>query len=289
MKRFNILVAACALLLASACNREVEFQHETFVSLNSISYSVDETVGTVTVPVTIYNPTGAEVQVTVATTDINAESGVDYEIVSPASGLLTFSGEETTKNIEVAITDYTGEFTGSKDFKLQIACTTPGVTVGSFNTASFVIKDLDHPLSMFIGEWAGAPLIDYFYGDQYALNLTIVANDEDPTFSTLYIQNLDPYFASNGINAANSCNIFLAQVTEDKKQLIIQSGQPVGYKTCQLIGFDGPNLDTASTTGYLIFDFNADGTLTIPNAFGVYNAGEGWYSAYLGGLTLSKK
>lgn len=288
MKKINIIAAAMALVLSASCNRNIEFQHETFATFDAVTFSVDETVGRVSVPVSIYNPTGSEIQVTVKAVDGKGVSGVDYEIVSPASGILTFSGDVTSQNIEVEITDFSGEFTGSKDFSIEIASATAGVSVGNLNTARFTIKDLDHPLAAFIGDWTGAPLVDFFYGDQYTLNLTIIANDDDPTFSSVYVQNIDPYFASAGFNAANGCNTFLAVANAERTQLTLESGQPIGYKTCQLLGFDGPDLNTAGTTQYMLFDLNADGTLTIPNAYGVYNAGEGWYSAYLGGLTLSK-
>lgn len=288
MKKINIIAAAMALVLSASCDRNIEFQHETFATFDAVTFSVDETAGRVSVPVSIYNPTGSEIQVTVKAVDGKGISGVDYDIVSPASGILTFSGDVTSQNIEVEITDFTGEFTGSKDFTIEIASATAGVTVGNLNTARFTIKDLDHPLAAFIGDWTGAPLVDYFEGDQYTLNLTIIANDDDPTFSSVYVQNIDPYFASAGYNSNNGFNTFLAVANAERTQLKLESGQPVGYKTCQLLGFDGPDLDTAGTTQYMLFDLNEDGTLTIPNAFGVYNAGEGWYSAYLGGLTLSK-
>jgi len=288
MKKINIIAAAMVLVLSASCNREIELQPQTFATLDAVSFSVDETVGKVSVPVSIYNPTGAEVQVTVKGVDGRGVKGVDYDIVSPSSGILTFSGDVTTQNIEVEITDFTGEFTGGKDFTIEIASATAGVSVGNLNTAYFTIKDLDHPLAAFIGEWTGGPLVDFFYGDQYTLNLTILSNDDDPTFNSVLVQNIDPYFAGAGFNSNNGCNIFVAVANEDRTQLLLESGQPIGYSTCQLLGFDGPDLNTAGTTQYMLFDLNADGTLTIPNAFGVYNAGEGWYSAYLGGVTLSK-
>lgn len=288
MKKINFIAAAIVLVLSASCNREIELQPQTFATLDAVSFSVDETVGKVSVPVSIYNPTGAEVQVTVKGVDGRGVKGVDYDIVSPSSGILTFSGDVTTQNIEVEITDFSGEFTGGKDFTIEIASATAGVSVGNLNTAYFTIKDLDHPLAAFIGEWTGGPLVDFFYGDQYTLNLTIVSNDDDPTFNSVLVQNIDPYFAGAGFNSNNGCNIFVAVANEDRTQLLLESGQPIGYSTCQLLGFDGPDLNTAGTTQYMLFDLNADGTLTIPNAFGVYNAGEGWYSAYLGGVTLSK-
>ena len=289
MKKINFIAAAMVLMLSASCNRAIDLQPETFATFDAVSFSVDETVGRVSVPVSIYNPTGAEVQVTVKAVDGKGVNGVDYDIVSPSSGILTFSGDVATQNIEVDITDFTGEFTGGKDFKIEIASATAGITVGNYNTAYFTIKDLDHPLAAFIGDWTGGPLVDFFYGDQYTLNLTIVSNDDDPTFNSVLIQNIDPYFAGAGFNANNGCNIFVAYANEDRTQLLLESGQPIGYSDCVIMGFDGPDLSSAGTTQYALFDLNADGTLTIPNAFGVYSSSAGgWYSAYLGGLTLSK-
>lgn len=289
MKKIYIIAAALTLVLTASCNRKVGFEHETFATLDAVSYSVDETVGKLIVPVSIYNPTGAEVQISVSVDDVTATSGTDYDIVSPALGLLTFSGEETTKNIEIDITDFSGEFTGSKSFTIHIASVTEGVTVGSFSTASVTIKDLDHPLAAFIGEWTGSPLIDFFRGDEYPLTITISANDDDPNYSSLFISDLDPYFGSNGFTSAVGCNIFLGEVNDAKTQILIKSGQPIGYSTCQLIGFDGADPSSSGEAQYFIIALNEDGTLTFPNAFGVYNEGEGWYSAWYGGLTLTKK
>lgn len=290
MKKINIIAAAMVLVLSVSCNREIELEPQTFATLDAVSFSVDETVGKVSVPVSIYNPTGAEVQVTVKGIDGKGVKGVDYDIVSPASGILTFSGDVATQNIEVEITDFSGEFTGGKDFSIEIASATEGVNVGNLNTAYFTIKDIDHPLAAFIGEWTGGPLVDFFYGDQYQLTLSIISNDDDPTFNSVLVQNIDPYFASAGFNAVNGCNIFVAVANEDRTQITIESGQPMGYDDCVIVGFDGPDLASASTTGYFPLNLNADGTLTMPNAFGVNSANAGgWFSAYLGGLTLSKK
>ena len=93
MKKIYIIAAALTLVLTASCNRKVGFEHETFATLDAVSYSVDETVGKLIVPVSIYNPTGAEVQISVSVDDVTATSGTDYDIVSPALGLLTFSGE----------------------------------------------------------------------------------------------------------------------------------------------------------------------------------------------------
>ena len=66
MKKNILLIAAAVLVVfASSCNRKVEFEHNTFATLMASSYSFDEDVQEVVVPVSIYNPNGKEVQVSV--------------------------------------------------------------------------------------------------------------------------------------------------------------------------------------------------------------------------------
>jgi len=177
MKKINIIAAAMVLVLSASCNRKIELQPQTFATFDAVSFSVDETAPSVSVPVSIYNPTGAEVQVTVKGVDGKAVNGVDYEIVSPASGILTFSGDVATQNIEVKINGQVGEFTNNKDFTIQIASATTGVSVGNLNTARVVIKDLDHPLASILGEYAAEGL-SAAAGGAYAWTVTIDKNDD---------------------------------------------------------------------------------------------------------------
>lgn len=165
------------LVLSASCNRKIELQPQTFATFDAVSFSVDETAPSVSVPVSIYNPTGSEVQVTVKGVDGKAVNGVDYEIVSPASGILTFSGDVATQNIEVKINGQVGEFTNNKDFTIQIASATAGISVGNFNTARVVIKDLDHPLASILGEYSGVGVFASV-GGVYNWTLTIDKNDD---------------------------------------------------------------------------------------------------------------
>lgn len=165
------------LVLSASCNRKIELQPQTFATFDAVSFSVDETAPSVSVPVSIYNPTGSEVQVTVKGVDGKAVNGVDYEIVSPASGILTFSGDVATQNIEVKINGQVGEFTNNKDFTIQIASATNGVGVGNLNTARVVIRDLDHPLASILGEYSGVGVFASV-GGVYNWTLTIDKNDD---------------------------------------------------------------------------------------------------------------
>ena len=87
-KIINIIAAALLLLVASSCGRKVTYEYSTYATLESSSYSFDEDVEEVTIPVTIYNPTGLEVQLAVSTIEGKAEEDKDFEIISPISGVL---------------------------------------------------------------------------------------------------------------------------------------------------------------------------------------------------------
>ncbi|MGM9790551.1 MAG: Calx-beta domain-containing protein [Candidatus Cryptobacteroides sp.] len=291
-KSIKIMAGAAIVLAAASCGRLESFDHQTFATFNAVDYSVEETVGQVKVGVSLYNPTKSETKITVKAIDGKAVNGTDYEIVSPASGVLTFKPGESSQDVVVEIKNQEGVFTGTLDFSLELVSATTGVTVGNFNTASFTIKDLDHPLAAFIGNWS-ADVRSYDWGPEYGgisyytLNVTILADEEDETYTKLIIQNLEPYFASNGLTAANGYNIFEGVVNDAKNQVTIPMGQPIGYKTVVLVGIDNTDLDTATAYSDIIMNLNADGTLTIPNGYGSYSGG--FWECLNGPITLTKK
>ena len=272
------------LVLSASCNRKMEFQHETFATFDAVSFGVDETVGQVKVPVSIYNPTGSEIQITLKAVDGKAVEGVDYEVVSPTSGILTFSGDQTTQEITVNITDYSGEFTGAKDFKLVIESATAGVSVGNYNTASFNIKDLDHPLSKFIGTWEGT-MAGMFQSAAWPTSFIVAADENDDTFTKLILDDgINPYFIAAGIKGAT----FQAEVSGD--QIIVYAEQPMGYSDVVVLGFDAADPNEASAYDHLRFQYNEDGTLTQLNAYGAYTPGAGgFYEIYMGGPVFTRK
>lgn len=276
-----------ALVLTASCDRKLEFQHETFATFDAVSFSVDETVGQVTVPVSIYNPTGSEIQVTVKAVDGKGVAGVDYEIVTPSSGILTFSGDVTTQNVVVAITDYSGEFTGAKDFSLKLESATAGVGVGNYNTARFTVKDLDHPLSLFIGNWSGS-ILSYFDGGNIPINFTIAANEEDETFSSLIISDLDPALVSYGYTAANGYNMYLGTVNAEKNKITVAAGQETGLTGYVIVGFDTDSIETATAFVDLVIDY-VDGKLVINQGWGSTDGTGYWGGIYFGGAELTKK
>lgn len=277
--KYTLATLALAALFAS-CDRKAEFKSEKFISVDNNSYSVSEVVGEVTIPVHLYNADNSEVKVSVTVLPGTAEEGVDYEVVTPASGVLTFAAGETTKEVKVAIKSHEGVYTGNKNFAVQVASATEGVLVGKFDTAAVTINDLDHPLSMFIGDWTGKFSTGRGVYDGHTITISPVEGD----ITKLYINNLEPYFAINGLVAPNY-NVFEGVVNEDKTVITISMGQAIGYGSVYLIGFADPNGDT--TTADVTIELNQDGTLTIPNFWGVLDSG-GWWNYCFGPTVLSK-
>ena len=117
MKRNIILFVAAAFALFSmaSCNRKVEYQFDTYATLYHSSFNVKEDAGEYSILVLLQNATGADVQVSVKIDEGKAVEGVDYEVISPANGILSFSGETDSLAVVVKIFDsFVGEFTGTK-------------------------------------------------------------------------------------------------------------------------------------------------------------------------------
>jgi hypothetical protein len=292
MKKYIYLTAAVlGLVFASSCGRKIEFEHIPFASLQTEVYSFNEDAGEITIPVTIYNPMNSDMQLTVKVTDGKAKEGVDFEILSPVSGVLTCAAGETSQNIVVGITNFPGKLTGSKDFSIEIGSATQGFQVGNCNTAQLTIMDLDHPLKDFIGVWTGSTT--GYSGYNYTWDITVAGNDEDPTYSTLIVSNLCPYTSLyGGLSPAAGFNIFKATANSDMTQMIVENDQYIGTldgEVLTLAGVDAPTLDTAQYYSDIVFHLSADKkTLTVPNAYGPVGS-QGFWEIYPGPIVFAKK
>lgn len=219
-KIINIIAAALLLLVASSCGRKVTYEYSTYATLESSSYSFDEDVQEVTIPVTIYNPTGAEVQLSVNTVDGKAKEDVDFEIISPISGVLTFAPGETVQEVVIGINERPNDRTGSLDFTLVIESLTEGFNVGNVNTAKLTIKDLDHKYKDFIGEWSATATGES--GANYSWTMTVEPDDSDEEI--LLVKDLDP---TVGFKSSEGYNIFDA-VVDSNRSLRIKAGSFAG-------------------------------------------------------------
>ena len=282
MKRIYFIIAAVSLLLVS-CGRKVEFQHESFATLDAVKYTVREDAGEFKVPVSLYNPSGAEVQLIVKTKDSTAVKDVDYEIVSPASGVLTFSGDDSEKDIVIKLNH-------NKAFQKSIASADGDYGIGNLNTATCVIKDAEHPLDKFIGEWKGSAVsLD---GTNYPVTVTVAEDEADETYTKLKVSGVEPFTSSLSSVAPMS-----AVVNADKTQIAVPSGQQIGYyegygSYFKFYAFE-PAGEAFNQLPNLTMSYNQDGTLTVNELFGclfTYTDGNTYiYDVYNKGLKLTRK
>jgi hypothetical protein len=287
MKRNIILFVAAAvtLLLAASCNRKVDYQFEKYATLYHSSFTVAENAGELRIPVLVKNTKGADVQVSVKIAEGTAVEGVDYEVVSPANGILSFSGDTDSLDVVInLLTPALGEFTGAKNFNVSVASATEGVGVGLISNAKVTIDDIDHPLAAWIGSWTGE--IEGFFGNwpKGATTFTVSADPEGDPFSDLIVSGgINPYFVA----AAGANPDFSAKV--DGNQLIIYAEQPCGYSDVVLLGFDAADPNAASAYDHARFQLQEDGTLVVLTAYGAYTpSGGGFYEIYLGGAVFTK-
>jgi hypothetical protein len=288
MKRniFLFVAAALTLLLSASCNRKIEYQFEKYATLYSSSFSVAENAGELRIPVLVNNTKGADVQVSVKVADGKAVAGVDYELVSPANGILSFSGNTDSLDVVLKIFDsFLGEFTGTKDFSVSIASATDGVTVGQLSNATVAIDDVDHPLAAFIGSWTGNMIGMFGNWPGGASTITISADPNgDPFTDLIFDGGINPYFvAAIGANPSFSAKV-------DGNIVTVGAEQPMGYSDVVLLGFDNADPNAAEYYDDAHFELMEDGTLVQLNAFGAYTpSGGGFYEIYLGGAVFTKK
>lgn len=287
MKRNIILFVAAAvtLLLAASCNRKVEYQYEKYATLYHSSFTVAENAGELRIPVLVNNTKGADVQVSVKIAEGSAVEGVDYEVVSPANGILSFSGDTDSLDVVINIIAFEGEFTGAKDFSVNITSVTDGLLVGTINSANVIIQDLDHPLSMLAGQWEGTVLYATNPPTPLPAVLNIAIDEADETYSKVIIEGWEAH-PSYGGYALPIVGVYDAE----RSTLLVPPGQAAwgvdGYGFV-FYGYDGSNAVNLE----LVYDPKTE-TLTQANYYGCYSTAgsdQGWWSLYQPGAVFTKK
>lgn len=293
MKRYIILLAAAALalFLSASCNRKYEYEPATYASLYLTSFAVDETVGEVKVPVIISNKSKSDVQIAVTLKPGTALSNTDYELISPANGILTFSGDTDSLAAVIGIKAFEGVFTGGKAFTLEISSLTDGVSVGNFSTAKLSIKDLDHPLNFLMGSWTGI-LSDIFSDSQIPVELTVSEDPDDPTYKNLVVEGLDPRNGSYSEAIIGTYNSDANELVFAAKQQLVSP--PEGNAPGLLMGWDAA-FTMCGKDLVMVYD-ETDNTLTTQNIYGGWVEGTGltpkdagFYSLYESGAVFTKK
>lgn len=280
-----MVAAALTLFLSASCGRKIEYERISYLTLYDVTYDINEDIGQLVVPVIINNATGAEVQVAVTVTGDSAEEGVHYDVVSPANGILTFSGDTDSLAVLIDISDsFVGEFIQDKSFTVSVASMTDGLFAGAFTEANVNIIDIDHPLFPFIGTWEGT-MYGMFQSPTYETSFKVKSNKDDTTFSKLLVDAyINPYFTSAGIKTAEYDAVVSNGV------MTVGAEQPVGYDDVVLLGFDTADPNDASSYDDVHYVRQEDGTLLQANAFGAYTpGGGGFYEIYYGGAVFTRK
>lgn len=287
MKRNIILFVAAAftLLLAASCNRKYEYEFTRYATLYHTEYSVPETVGELRIPVLINNTDGSEVQVTVKVEDVTALADVDYEVVSPSNGILTFSGETDSLDVVLNIVSYEGKFTGNKSLTVSIASATEGLIMGHNTVANVLIQDLDHPLAPLAGSWAGTVNFATNPPTPLPATLNFAIDEKDDTYTKMILTGWEAHPSYGGYALP-----VVATYNKENTTIYVTAGQAAwgvdGYGFV-FYGFDGSNAVDLE----LKYD-EASRTLTQMNYYGCYSTAgddQGWWSLYEPGAVFTKK
>jgi len=282
----KILSAAVVLLSFAACQEKAEFVTYPYARLEEESYSVAENGGSIDIPVYVYAQ-GESVNTTVSfeVTSGTAKEGTDFT-VTPSNGVLTVSGSNKGY-IKINVVNHEGVFTGDTYFTVKLVGVTNDYTLGAYREATITIKDLDDPRSAFLGSWTVDA--EGYFGGEYTIAPTIIADPDDNTYTRVIICNLDPYFAGYGYTYANGVNYMYGTMNDERTAIVAENAQAMGYSSCLFMSFNDPSADNATDYADFTFNLNSDGTLTLPNAWGVYLPGGGWYSLYNGPFNFAKK
>lgn len=132
---------------------------------------------------------------------------------------------------------------------------------------------------------------DVWGESSYNFEATLVAGNND----SIFVCNLDPYFATNGFVAANGYNILggVLSVSEDGSSATItcSSAQPMGYSDAIFMGFDptanGGEGDFANDIVLTIKKYGAAASLT--PGYGIYTPGQGGFYTLFSAFELARK
>lgn len=258
---FGALVASCNI------NEYPTFDDkDAFAAFTSNSMTVKEDVGTVNIPVHLTSLGGVATTVTYEFVNGTAKQGVDFEDAS-GSGSISFAAGESEKYITVKVLPHLGEYTGDLSFSVKFK-SVGDVKMGSSNSCSVTITDIDHPLSDLLGDYS-ASVFSSWFGDETA-SITIDKDDADVT--KVWISGeWDPYYFGSAAAAIYGI------VNSEKTQITIPSRQNC-YSSYEadFVGFNTVDPSDATEEMDIIILINEDGTLTVPNGWGVFWNGEGY-------------
>lgn len=278
MKRLVKIFAVVSVFASLvACQKYADYNLVPFTSLDTDGMKVSENADGVTVslPVHLYNASeGCSVAYDIV--DITAKQGLDYTVVD-GSGVLNFNAGETSKDITFRIVGQPGTYTGNTKFNVVLKSATNDVTLGSINTCTVTIADLDHPLTALFGTYEYKSYQLYTDGSlgYYKWSTMTISPDEEETFKVwldkvFLIQLLYPtYLAGDG-------GKLYANVTPDMKTITIPVPQDFYTNGENLFGEEGEwyvfkcdGLDFTTKSGVITFTLQDDGSYVSYDDFGL--------------------
>ena len=290
---FKIFAFAVALSAAFSCSKLNEtpvFEaSQSFAAFDVTSVSVNEDMGTVSIPVTIASIDPMTVALAYTTTDGTAKAGVNYKLSDP-SAVLAFDGKTRTMNIVIDIVNLAGEYTG--DLSFEIALVKPGnLNLGDSSTCTVKIADLDHPLASILGTYSVAGK-ENWDGD---LTWTATFEKDDSDVSVVWI--------SNFVNFGRKV---YGNVSADMSTITIPLAQSFTYNstyTGKLVAFgpfdgklyyslDGSIVLTKTATGWVQSTTLDEDAEKWGYAFLAFTTADdapySWFTAYYPGVSYTK-
>ena len=283
MKKFNFIYGAliASAMTFAACNPNdyPEFDDaDAFVAFTKSTLSVDETGGSVDVPVLLTSLAGLEGTATIEVVDslTTAEEGVHYTI--EGSKTLNFTKDEPSQNLTVKVVD-NAEFTGDVKLVLNISAAT-GVNLGKNVTCTITIVDDEHPLGFLLGTYNTVG--ESNFGGMVESAITLSKDDKD--VNTVWIGNMVPGGTSEYVYGI---------VNADKTEIKIPVGQVIAtsssYPLITLEAFGAPDYAAIPTGGNITAYIQEDGSIIIEDYYGscVFDASGtllGWYELLLGSV-----
>ncbi len=281
MKKFNFIygaLIACAMTFA-ACNPNdyPEFDDaDAFVAFTSSTLSVDETAGSVDVPMLLTSLAGLEGTATVEVVDslTTAKEGVHYTI--EGSKTLNFTKAEPSRKMTIKVVD-NGDFTGDVKLVLNIVGAT-GVNLGKNVTCTITIVDDEHPLGALLGTYKTVG--ESNFGGTVEGQVVLEKDEKD--INTVWIGNMVPGGTSKYVYGI---------VNAEKTEIKIPVGQVIAtsssYPLITLEAYGAPDYNAIPTGGNITAYIQEDGSIVINDYYGscVFDASGaqlGWFELLLG-------
>ena len=268
---FNILAGAALVGAISSCdlNKTPVFDDaDAFVAIDKTSVTVNETVGTITIPVTIASVNPVKTAVTYEVVDGSAKAGTDYVLVDD-SAVLSFDGKERTMSIEIQILPHVGTYTGDLDFTINLLSGGKKLNLGAESSCKVRISDLDHPLADILGEYS-CTATDKALG---SVSWTMRMSKDPEDTKVVWVDYICPFAASN---PSMEFSVY-GNVSEDHNTIVFPCGQKPGAEYGEddpfvFIWFNYADKYIVDDAGTVTMTKGADGRWTTEDGMGFSSA-----------------